>query len=160
MRRIVTKSADGSVTLSYTFPQLTAPHAHDYAGQPWLYLDPGSHYQECKAKDGGFKIEAHTFSAWVNNGDGTQSRHCTICKMADGSAYTETAPYTPPASSGGYVPTVQKPEITIIGSGKADLSADGRTATITASCGTRTGIRSLKRQGNGQGRETHRSEDR
>ena len=27
-------------------------------------------------------------------------------------------------------------------------------------CWTRTGIRSLKRQGNGQGRETHRSEDR
>ena len=133
---VVTKNADGSVTLSYTFPKLTAPHAHDYAGQPWHYLDPGNHYQECKAKDGGFDIKAHTFSAWVNNGDGTQSRHCTICKMADGSEYTETAPYTPPASSGGsYVPTVQKPEITIIGSGKADLSADGRTATITAAAG-------------------------
>ena len=131
----VAKNADGSVTLSYTFPKLTAPHAHDYTGQLWLYLDPGNHYQECKAKDGGFNIAAHTFSAWVNNGNGTQSRHCTICKMADGSAYTETAPYTPPASSGGYVPTVQKPEITIIGSGKADLSADGRTATITAAAG-------------------------
>ena len=89
---VVSKNTDGSVTLSYTFPKLTAPHAHDYAGQPWHYLDPGNHYQECKEKDGGFNIKAHTFSAWVNNGNGTQSRYCTICKMADGSAYTETAP--------------------------------------------------------------------
>ena len=31
-----------------------------------------------------------------------------------------------------YTPTVQKPEITVIGSGKFDLSSDGKTATITA----------------------------
>ena len=72
---------------------LDADHQHDYTGQPYLYLDPGNHYQECKAGDG-YNIQAHEFTAWTDNGNGTHSRHCTVCKMTDGSTYTETAEHT------------------------------------------------------------------
>ena len=72
---------------------VTVDHQHDYSGQPYLYLDPGNHYQECKAGDG-YNIQAHEFTAWTDNGNGTHSRHCTVCKMTDGSTYTETAEHT------------------------------------------------------------------
>ena len=72
---------------------LDADHQHDYSGQPYLYLDPGNHYQECKAGDG-YNIQAHEFTAWTDNGNGTHSHHCTVCKMTDGSTYTETAEHT------------------------------------------------------------------
>ena len=68
-------------------------HQHDYSGQPYLYLDPGNHYQECKAGDG-YNIQAHESTPWTDNGNGTHSRHCTVCKMTDGSTYTETAEHT------------------------------------------------------------------
>ena len=72
---------------------LDADHQHDYTGQPYLYLDPGNHYQECTAGDG-YNIQAHEFTAWTDNGNGTHSHHCTVCKMTDGSTYTETAEHT------------------------------------------------------------------
>ena len=72
---------------------VTVDHQHDYSGQPYLYLDPGNHYQECTAGDG-YNIQAHAFTAWTDNGNGTHSRHCTVCKMSDGSTYTETAEHT------------------------------------------------------------------
>ena len=68
-----------------------AVHTHDYTGQPYLYLDPGNHYQECTANDGGYNIQPHAFTPWTDNGTGTHSRHCTVCKMTDSSTYTETA---------------------------------------------------------------------
>ena len=72
---------------------VTVDHQHDYSGQPYLYLDPGNHYQECKAGDG-YNIQAHEFTPWTDNGNGTHSRHCTVCKMTDGSTYTETTEHT------------------------------------------------------------------
>ena len=72
---------------------LDADHQHDYSGQPYLYLDPGNHYQECKAGDG-YNIQAHEFTAWTDSGNGTHSHHCTVCKMTDGPTYTETAEHT------------------------------------------------------------------
>ena len=72
---------------------VTVDHQHDYSGQAYLYLDPGNHYQECKLGDG-YNIQAHEFTAWTDNGNGTHSRHCTVCKMTDGSTYTETAEHT------------------------------------------------------------------
>ena len=64
----------------------------------------------------------------VNAGTITVTGDMVLTKESTGSAGVG-------GGGGFYVPTVQKPEITIIGSGKADLSADGRTATITAAAG-------------------------
>lgn len=70
---------------------VTVAHTHDYTGQPWLYMNPGSHYQACKLNDG-YNYKPHSFTTWTPNSDNTtHSRHCTVCKMTDGSTYTETA---------------------------------------------------------------------
>ena len=69
---------------------VTVAHTHDYTGQPWVYMDPGTHTKTCTAGDN-FKAEAHTFSAWKKVDDTNHSRTCTACKMTDGSVYTETA---------------------------------------------------------------------
>ena len=168
---IITVTCDGkSATCT-----VTVGHTHDYNGQPYLYLDPGNHYQECKAGDS-YKIEAHDFGAWIKEDDTNHSRTCSKCNAIGKSTnYSETAAHTwvwvvdKPAAAGvagvkhekctgcnatrnggtvipalpnhtasgggSYAPTTQKPEITIIGSGKAELSADDKTATITAAAG-------------------------
>ena len=179
----VTAKAQGTAKITATCGTesasctVTVDHTHDYNGQPYLYLDPGSHYQECKTGDD-FKMEAHDFTAWAEvNGTNNHSRTCSKCKdpIAKSINYSETAAHTwvwvvdTPAAAGvagkkhekctgcnatrnvdtvipalpnhaasgggSYAPTTQKPEITIIGSGKAELSADGKTATITAAAG-------------------------
>ena len=79
-----------NVTVAATYKPA---HAHDTDAQSWVYMDPGTHTKTCTAGDD-FKMEAHTFPAWTDNGNGTHSRHCTACKMTDGSTYTETAEHT------------------------------------------------------------------
>ena len=84
--------ADGKV--SYTFPQLTAPHIHDTDVQPWVYMDPGTHIKTCTAGDD-FKVEAHDFSAWTKVDESTHSRTCSKCKKSgEATNYTETAKHT------------------------------------------------------------------
>lgn len=84
--------ADGKV--SYTFPQLTAPHIHDTDVQPWVYMDPGTHIKTCTAGDD-FKVEAHDFSAWTKVDESTHSRTCSKCKKSgEATNYTETAEHT------------------------------------------------------------------
>ena len=95
----VTAVAKGEATITVSCNGKSASctvlvaHKHDFNGQPWLYMDPGNHYQECKAGDG-YNIQAHEFTPWTDNGNGTHSRHCTVCKMTDGTDYTETASHT------------------------------------------------------------------
>ncbi len=84
--------ADGKV--SYTFPQLTAPHTHDTDVQPWVYMDPGTHIKTCTAGDD-FKVEAHDFSVWTKVDESTHSRTCSKCKKSgEATNYTETAEHT------------------------------------------------------------------
>ena len=71
----------------------------------------------------------HNWSVWTTDSrTNTQTRHC----LNTGCAKTETRS----TSSSGYYPTIQKPEITIIGSGKVTLSTDGSMAAIAAEEGS------------------------
>ena len=93
----VTAVAKGEATITVTCGDKSATctvlvdHKHDFNGQPWLYMDPGNHYQKCKAGDG-YNIQAHEFTPWTDNRNDTHSRHCTVCeKSGEAGFYTETA---------------------------------------------------------------------
>ena len=93
----VTAKAQGTAIITVTCGTksasctVTVGHIHDTDAQPWVYMDPGTHIKTCTAGDD-FKVEAHDFSTWMDNNDGTHSRHCNVCKKSGETAnYTETA---------------------------------------------------------------------
>lgn len=74
----VTKNADGSVTLSYTFPALTGPHTHTYGS--WVFATPDTHIHYCTANDGSYEEAPHSITSWTANTDGkTHTGTCTDC---------------------------------------------------------------------------------
>ena len=96
----VTAKAQGTAIITVTCGTksatctVTVGHTHDTDGQPWVYMDPGTHIKTCTAGDD-FKVEAHDFSAWTKDDDTTHSRTCSKCKKSGETAnYTETANHT------------------------------------------------------------------
>ena len=78
----VTKNADGSVTLSYTFPALTGPHTHTYGGS-WFFATPDTHIRYCTANDDSYEEAPHSITSWTDNKDGkTHTGTCTDCLYA------------------------------------------------------------------------------
>ena len=66
-------------------------HTHAYGD--WTMLDDSQHSRSCTCGD--VQFEAHDFSTWMDNNDGTHRRHCNVCKKSGETAnYTETAGHT------------------------------------------------------------------
>ena len=118
-------------TCGYT-RTITPGHTHSWSSE-WS-KDDTHHWHNCSAADcdvtensGKEGYAAHTPDREAATK--TEPVKCSIC------GYIITPATGGSTGGGSYRPSIQKPEITIIGSGKANLSLDGKTATISADAG-------------------------
>ena len=101
----VTAQAQGTATIKVTCGGMeatctvTVDHTHDYTGQPWVYMDPGTHTKTCTAGDN-TKYEPHNWQ-WVvdtaatSTTAGSKHEECTKCTA------TRNANTVIPATGGG-----------------------------------------------------------
>ncbi len=135
----------GTHTKTCTAGDDTKFEAHTFSA--WAEVNGTNHSRTCSKCNAIGKTTkysetaAHTW-VWVVDTPaaagvgGVKHEKCTGCNATRNVGTVIPALPNHAASGGGsYAPTTQKPEITIIGSGKAELSADGKTATITAAAG-------------------------
>ena len=93
---------------------------HVFDGQPTIYLDPETHYQECSTC-GNRIADLHDFSDWVPDSDGVHhSRTCSAC--------------TKPGESGNYKQTEEHTWQTVVDE-EATTAAPGRQHEECAVCG-------------------------
>lgn len=101
----VTAKAQGTATIKVTCGGMeatctvTVAHTHDYTGQPWVYMDPGTHTKTCTAGDN-TKYEPHNWQ-WVvdtaatSTTAGSKHEECNVCTA------TRNANTVIPATGGG-----------------------------------------------------------
>ena len=122
----VTAHAQGTAIITVTCGTKSASctvmvaHTHDYTGQSWVYMDPGTHTKTCTAGDNTM-YEPHSITSWTDNNVGTHTGTCTDCH------YVKTENHSWEVV--GEVP----PTVDMEGSRSYKCSANGCTATKSES---------------------------
>ena len=89
----VTTNADGSVTLSYAFPALTAPHKHSYG--TWTMVDNSQHSRSCTCGDVQFQDHTLVGNWTLDPTDATKHyKECSVCNGKVEAPHVESSKIT------------------------------------------------------------------